>query len=149
MKRVLVMLSLLSVVLGLIACGIGEDNTIVNDTGEAMLEDTVWVLESYGEAGNLKAMLADTDITIEFKSEEDKFDGSGGCNSYFGGYETDKNELTINFPIGSTAMSCGEQIDQQEHEYLELLQTTDTFQIQDGKLTISSSGNKVLVFVGK
>ena len=143
MKRILVVFSLLLIVVfGLIACGTGS--------GEAMLEDTtVWVLESYGESGNLKAVLADTEITIEFKSDEGKFAGSGGCNSYFGGYEINKNKLTINFPIGSTAMSCGEQIDKQEHEYLALLETTETFQVQNGKLTISCSGNKVLVFKGK
>jgi len=35
----------------------------------------------------------------------------------------------------------------QEQEYFKLVETTETFQIQNGKLTISCSGNKILVFV--
>jgi len=114
-----------------------------------ILEDTIWVLESYGEKENLQTVLEDTEITIEFKSEEGKFAGSAGCNSYFGGYEINKSELSIRPPIGSTVMACPEPIMEQEKEYLELLKTSETFQIQNGKVTISCSGNKVLVFIEK
>ena len=113
------------------------------------LEDTTWVLESYGEKGNLQAVLEDTEITAEFKSAEGKFGGSGGCNNYFGSYEIKKNELTIKPPIGSTMMACPEPIMDQEQEYLKLLETTETFQIQNVKLIISCSGNKGLVFIKK
>ena len=79
-KRILAILSLfLIVVLGLIACS--------TDAGEAMLEDTVWVLESYGEPGNLKVVIANTEITTEFVSAEEMVNGSAGCNSYFGSYK--------------------------------------------------------------
>ncbi|HEX75200.1 MAG TPA: META domain-containing protein [Dehalococcoidia bacterium] len=101
MKRILGMLSLLLiVVLGLIACSIG--------TGEAMLEDTAWVLESYGELGNLKAVIADTEITAEFVSAEETVKGSAGCNSYFGSYELKGSQLSIPGPIGVTEMYCME-----------------------------------------
>ena len=113
------------------------------------LEDTTWVLESYGDKENLQTVLEDTEITIEFKNAEDKFGGSGGCNNYFGGYEINKNELTIITPIGSTMMACPEPIMDQEQEYLKLRETTETFQIQNGKLTVSCSGNNILVFVAQ
>ena len=70
-------------------------------------------------------------------------------NSYFGGYEINKTELTIKSPIGSTMMACPEPIMDQEQEYFKLLETTETFLIQNGKLTISCSGNKILVFVAQ
>ncbi|MFC1965682.1 META domain-containing protein [Chloroflexota bacterium] len=129
---------LLGSVIGLVACG-----------SEASIEVTTWKLESYGEKGNLKALIQDTEITIEFKSAEGKVAGSGGCNSYFGGYEINKNELTINPPIGSTMMACPEPIMEQEQEYFRLLDTTETFKIDNGKLTITCSGNKELVFIKK
>ena len=113
------------------------------------LEDTAWVLESYGDRGNFKALIGDTEITIEFKSAEGKFGGSGGCNNYFGGYDINKNALTIKSPIGSTMMACPEPIMDQEQEYFKLLETTETYQIQNGKLIISCSDNKGLSFVKK
>jgi len=134
--KVTILLLLLASVVGLTACGTG-----------ASIEDTIWILESYGEKGNLQTALEDTEITIEFKNADSKFGGSGGCNRYFGGYEINKNELIIRPPIGSTMMACPEPIMDQEQAYLKLLETTETFQIQNGKLTISCSGNKVMAFV--
>ncbi|MFC1980180.1 YbaY family lipoprotein [Chloroflexota bacterium] len=111
------------------------------------IEDKVWMLESYGEGGNLEPLIEDTEITIEFKGSEGQFSGSAGCNNYFGGYEINKNELTINPPIGSTIMACPEPIMNQEQEYFKLLETTETFKMDNGKLTITCSDNKLLVFI--
>ncbi len=132
---------LLGTVLVLVACGAGGD--------KAALENRVWVLESYGEPGNPKAVVPDTKVTIEFKSAESNIAGSGGCNRYFGGYEVNKNKLTIKPPIGSTRMACPEPVMDQEQEYFTLLGTTETFKIQNGKLTITCYGNKTLVFTGQ
>ena len=75
--------------------------------------------------------------------------GSGGCNNYFVGYEISKNEITINSPMGATAMACPEPIMDQEQEYFSLFETAESYQIDNGKLTISCPGNKMLVFVKK
>ncbi len=136
---ILLVTLLLSFVFGLAACG---------QAGPA-LEDTTWVLESYGERGNLQAVLGDTEVTTEFNSTEGKVGGTAGCNSYFASYEISKNELTIKSPIGSTMMACPEPVMKQEQQYFSLLETAETFQIQNGKLTISSSGNQTLVFVAQ
>jgi len=132
------MIFLSGCVLSLAACGSGP-----------ALEDTEWVLESYGKPGNLQAVLEDTEITAEFTSAEGKVGGSAGCNSYFAGYDINENELTVRPPIGSTMMACPEPVMEQEQQYISLLSNAETFQIEDGKLTISSSGNQVLVFVAK
>jgi len=112
------------------------------------IEDTVWVLESYGESGNLKAVLEDTDITIEFKSAEGRFSGSAGCNSYGGGYELDRDKLTIPGPIMSTMMACPEPVMDQEREYLSAIGEAEGYEIKGGQLSITS-GQKVLVFKRK
>ena len=140
MKRILGMLSLLLiVVLGLIACstGIGED----------MLEDTRWVLESYGEPGNLKALIADTEITAEFVSTEETVKGSAGCNSYFGSYELKGSQLSILGPIGATEMYCMEPegVMDQEQEYLAALQLAASYEIDGNELQINC-GSQVLIF---
>ena len=140
MKRILGMLSLLLiVVLGLIACSTG--------TGEAMLEDTAWVLESYGEPGNLKAVIADTEITAEFASAEETVKGSAGCNSYFGSYELKGSQLSIPGPIGVTEMYCMEPkgVMDQEQEYLAVLQLAESYEIDGDELQINC-GSQVLIF---
>ncbi|MFC1903026.1 META domain-containing protein [Chloroflexota bacterium] len=140
MKRILVMLSLLLiVVLGLIACSTG--------TGEAMLEDTAWVLESYGEPGNLKAVIVDIQITAEFVSAEETVKGSAGCNSYFGSYELKGSQLSIPGFIAATEMYCMEPegVMDQEQEYLAVLQLAESYEIDGDELHIDC-GSQVLIF---
>jgi len=136
--KIFLAILLLGSVIGLVACGSAES-----------IEDTTWKLESYGEKGKLKTLVEDTEITIEFRSAGSDIGGSSGCNNYFGGYEIDKNELTINPPIGSTMMACPEPIMEQEQEYFQLLETTETFKINNSRLIITCSDNKALVFVKK
>ena len=136
-KISLLMASLLCVILGLTACTTGAD--------KAALEDTVWVLESYREPGNLKAVLEDTEITIEFKSAEGRFGGSAGCNSYGSGYEVNQDKLTIPGPIMSTMMACPEPVMNQEREYLSALEAAESYEIKGDQLSITA-GQKVLVF---
>jgi len=133
------LLSLLIVFLGLFACSTG--------TGEAILEDTTWVLESYGEPGNLKAVIADTEIAAEFVSAEKTVKGSAGCNSYFGSYELKGGQLSIPGPIGATEMYCMEPegVMDQEREYLTLLMVVDSYEIDGDELTINC-GDQVLIF---
>ena len=137
--NILLLIVLLSSAFGLAACA---------SAGPA-LEEVTWVLESYGETGTLQTVLADTEITAEFKSADGKLGGSSGCNSYFGGYETSQDKLTVIPPIGATMMACPEPIMEQEQEYLSLLEAAETFRIQGGKLTISTSDGQILVFAGQ
>jgi len=109
------------------------------------LEDKVWVLESYGDTGNLKAVLEDIEITIEFVSADSKVAGSAGCNTYFAGYEVEGSKLTIVKPIGTTLMSCPEPIMNQEREYLSIFEVVEAYVIEDGQLSITA-GDKLLVF---
>jgi putative lipoprotein len=111
----------------------------------ADLEDTTWVLISYGEPKYLRAVLENTEITATFNSGKGQVVGSAGCNSYFGGYELKDNELSLTGPIGSTMMSCGEEIDQQEIEYLQIVQNAESYEIDGNQLQITS-GDKVLIF---
>ena len=134
MKLKLFALIVLAITMFLVGCG--------KSSG---LEDAVWVLESYGAQGNLKAVLADTEVTATFNSAERQVTGSGGCNHYFGSYEVNDDNLSIPGPIGATEMSCGEQKDAQEREYLGILRVAESYKIEDGKLTINC-GNQVLIF---
>ena len=67
MKLKLFTLIILAITLFLVGCG-----------KSISLEDTEWVLESYGAQGNLKAVLADTEVTATFISTDKQITGSGG-----------------------------------------------------------------------
>ncbi len=107
----------------------------------APIEDITWILEAYGDRGSLKTLIEDTEITAEFKSANSTVVGSGGCNSYFVGYEIDNDGLTVVPPIGATEMACPPPIMDQEQEYFGLLETTETYLIHNDKLIISCSAN--------
>jgi len=115
----------------------------------APIEDITWILEAYGDRGSLKTLIEDTEITAEFKGANSTVVGSGGCNSYFAGYEIDNDRLTVIPPIGATEMACLPPIMDQEREYFDLLETTEAFLIHSDKLIISCSANKEMVFVEK
>ena len=115
--------------------------------GTAPLEDKTWVLESYGETGNLQAVIEGTEITATFKSAEHQVNGSAGCNHYFGDYEVSKGSLSIPV-VGSTEMYCMEPegVMDQEQQYLQALTLALSYIIEDGQLKITCSGENVLVF---
>ena len=123
-------------VIGLTACG----------TGSLAFKDIKWALESYGEKGNPQPVLADTETTATFDSAKGQVTGSAGCNTYFGNYDATKSRLTIG-AIAATEMYClgPEGVMDQEQEYLKILGAAESYQIQDGKLQISS-GNQLLIF---
>jgi len=112
------------------------------------LEDTIWVLESYGNPDNLSDVLEDTEVTAEFKSADGKIGGSAGCNNYFAGYEINENKLKIIPPVGSTRMACPESVMEQERKYLEVLEVSESYEIDGDKLRIYSD-TQVLIFIKK
>ena len=110
------------------------------------LEDTKWRLESYGEQGNLQAVLAGTKVTATFDSTKGQAQGSAGCNTYFADYKVNNNKLSI-LQIANTEMYClePEGVMEQEQQYLKALQAAESFQVQDAKLQITS-GNQILIY---
>jgi heat shock protein HslJ len=99
------------------------------------LEDTLWKLESYGPSDNLTDVLEGTEITITFVNADGTFNGTAGCNHYFGSYAFDGSTLTTS-AIGSTEMACDPPIMDQEQAYLSILSDAATFEIDGNDLTI-------------
>jgi len=69
------------------------------------------------------------------------------CNSYFGGYEVEGNQLLIPGPIGATEMYCAEPegVMDQEQEYLATLQLAESYDIDGDELRISC-GSQILIY---
>jgi putative lipoprotein len=109
------------------------------------LENTTWVLQSYGQSGNLKSVLKDTEITTTFDSVKGQVAGSAGVNRYVGGYELKDNKLSVSKQLAVTAMAGPQSLMDQEKEYLTALQATESYQIKDGQLQINC-GQQLLIF---
>jgi heat shock protein HslJ len=107
----------------------------------AALEDSRWILISYGETENPKYVLPDTEITARFNSGTKKVRGSSGCNTYTGEYEVDENYLTIKGSFAVTEMWCGREIDDQETEFLDIFLNAESFQVGGDSLVIHCGTN--------
>ena len=125
------MILTLVLALGAVACG--EDSA-------PSLDDTAWMLESYGPQGAIQALLADTEITAEFAGSEAMLTGSAGCNSYFADYAVDGSALILS-GLAWTERACQapEGVMEQELAYLGVLRTVDRFEVDDNTLRLFGS----------
>ena len=111
---------------------------------EPSLKGTSWVLEAYGEPGNLTPALAGTDVTLEFLAIE--LNGNAGCNSYFGSY-TSKTDgsLEVN-DLANTEMACMEPgVMDQETEYLTTLREAENYVVVGATLRIIGGGRLLVL----
>jgi heat shock protein HslJ len=90
--------------------------------------------------------MADTEVTATFDSETEEVGGSAGCNIYSGSYTIDGDELIMDGPFAVTEMWCGEEKDAQEKEYLDILLSAESYEVENGKLTVYC-GDNALNFV--
>ena len=134
-KLSIIFLVLLTI--GLIAC----------KGGAVAFEDKEWVLESYGEPGNMQPVIEGTEITANFDSAKHEVRGSASCNSYFGDYQVNNNQLSIP-ALAYTEMAClePEGVMDQEQQYLQLLRLADSYEMEDNGFHIICSDGTVLVF---
>jgi heat shock protein HslJ len=104
-----------------------------------------WILESFGQEDALVSVLEGTEIAFEFDAEGGQVSGSAGCNSFFGEFDLNGDQLSFG-PLGATRMACEPAIMDQETSFLDALQATESVQIDDGQLKIGNREGQVLIF---
>jgi heat shock protein HslJ len=106
------------------------------------LLDTEWELEEL----NGRDALDDVSVTMRL-SDDDELSGSGGCNRYFGTWDTgDGDEITLN-ASGSTMMACEQPVMDQEQAFFEALAATTTYRLDDDELELfNADGREVAEF---
>jgi heat shock protein HslJ len=132
MKRTFIMMTAVLIFILTIFAGCG---------GVSPLENVRWVLISYSEPGSTKTVLPDTEVTARFDSETKEVRGNGGCNTYFGGYKVDGDELMMTGPFAVTEMWCGDEVGQQESDYLGILLAADGYRVFGDALVVYSGDN--------
>lgn len=112
----------------------------------AALENTVWMLVSYGDSGSPQTPLEGSEITAVFDKTEGNVSGSAGCNQYFGSFEVNGSKLSVS-PLASTMMMCPEEgVMDQEQGYLAILQGAESYQIEGDQLHIVAAGDRLLTY---
>lgn len=101
------------------------------DAVDQSLEGSSWQVLSYNNGrGGVTSLIIGTEITANFE-QDNQLSGNSGCNSYFGQYETDGDNINIS-GVGATEMAClePEGVMDQEQEFLAALETADTYKIE-------------------
>ena len=119
---------------------------VVALTASADIEGESWTVEELVIEGAATAPLPGTELSASFDGGE--LSGVAGCNSFFGGYETDGDSIVIG-PVASTMAFCSEPegIMEQEAAYLGLLGQANGFARDGDSLTLSSDGNALIRYV--
>jgi heat shock protein HslJ len=113
------------------------------------LENKTWLLQSYGETGNLRAVIHGTEITVTFDSGKGQVYGSAGANTYSGSYKVSGDKLSIR-QLAWTEMYRLDPpgVMEQEAEYLRIFKAGESFQVNNSTLQINS-GKQVLIYIEK
>ncbi len=116
--------------------------------GIAGLAGTSWQATGINNGKEAVVAQAGTEkATIAF-ADDGTVSGSGGCNTFAGGYTTtDPDGLTFG-PLASTQMACEEAAMQIEQEYLAALGNVATYQLEGNTLTLrDASGATQVTYV--
>lgn len=128
----------------LIAATITACTATTEANAQGDLNNTEWKLVRIGD----QPVKEGVEITLSF-SDDGTAGGSAGCNSYGSDYTVEGNQITF-AQVVSTMMACqDEDVMKLEAEFLAALQNSESFDLQEGTLTITSTEGKTLEFVAR
>ncbi|MFT3876472.1 MAG: META domain-containing protein [Propioniciclava sp.] len=109
---------------------------------DAPFAGSVWGLVEVGGQA-----LTASRASLEF-STDGRLDGFGGCNPFGGSYSLDGSTLSIGDDMVTGAAACAEESGTAaEKALLEALPRTHTFEVADGRLTLTASDGTTTRFV--
>jgi heat shock protein HslJ len=135
MKGKLLSFALITALASLTSCHTGKQST----TETAFIVGKYWkLLELNGETIQSTEQWRKTPHLI-LNISENKVNGSGGYNSFFGSYELqDNNGITFS-PIGATKMACSNAIMQVEHQLFQAFEMTHKFTLSNDTLLLTKA----------
>jgi heat shock protein HslJ len=111
-----------------------------------------WRLLNMTQPGSPMPMVPAPAIEVTAEFAGDRVFGSGGCNRFMGGFQSQGEQLSID-PLASTFMACDNAVMTQETLYLSALQAAQRYEIDDdGYLAIfyeTEQGSGVLRFAAQ
>jgi heat shock protein HslJ len=111
------------------------------------LAGSVWVLDQFGSPQTLSMAVGEEIPTILFQ-DDGHYVGSTGCNRFNGSYATENSRIQIS-SLASTKKMCPGQpgMLEQEQSILKTLDSAERYQLENGRLSIFTSGDtQVLIY---
>lgn len=103
-----------------------------------------WIIGSYNNGNNgVETVPEGISATVAF-GPEGNVEGFGGCNSFFGGYSVDGDQIAIG-PLMSTMMACDEATNTFEAQLLAALQNATVWSLNAGTLELRDDGGALQV----
>lgn len=118
-----------------------RERTSDNSAADYRLND-IWVLESINNSPAESKNYMKGLPRIEINLNEMRFSGNGGCNSINGKVETSGDKIKFG-PVASTRMMCPGNF---ETDFLNALNNSDSFTIENNRLSLISDGKILVVF---
>jgi heat shock protein HslJ len=117
----------------------------IASSSDGELDGSSWMLEELVVDDEAVPVVEGTAPSIAF--DDGTVEGDGGCNNFFGRYETDADTLSIG-ELGSTMRFCEEPagVSDQEVTYLAYLAEVSTFRIDDDRLILGDGSTDMLRF---
>ncbi len=85
------------------------------------LTGTQWKLVSYGPPPAQTPVLAGSTVTLEFETDTNGVNGSGGCNEFSGSYTTNGSTITFSALVSTLRACADDKLNEQEQKYFVLL----------------------------
>jgi heat shock protein HslJ len=109
---------------------------------ETSLANTSWRLVSYGKTGSETPAMEGPGVTLKFE-DGSQVVGSAGCNTFGATYEVSAGSQLSITKVVSTLMACSDEaLMEQETQYLEALQSAESFEISEDSLSIRYGGGQ-------
>lgn len=127
------LLILLAVSFGFLGCD--ETKKIIDTAGHVQLSGKYEVISISGKS------IQENMPTMIFDALEKGINGTTSCNRYFGNYSLDLYALGFS-EIASTEMACPPPIMEVEMNFLNALNATGSYSLEDGVLTLYSKNDR-------
>jgi len=131
-------ITIVVIALSLIACD--ETKKVVDVAGNVQLSGAYRISSISNKA------VSENAPTLNFIELEKTIRGNTGCNDFFGNYTIDHSTLSFN-GIGSTDMACEQPIMDIENAFLQALQKTGSYDIENSVLTLYSKNDRSIILV--
>ena len=119
----------------------------VDVTNFGGLYSNLWKLHSMGSESSQHTIVTGSEATFELDPANGSVAGTTGCNRYFGPVELNDDQKTIRFgALGMTRMACSEELNQQEYEFMRILEKVTHYSLEGERLTLFTDGEQQLVF---
>lgn len=119
----------------LASCHTAEQST----TGSASIVGKYWkLIELNGKTVQLAEQLKREPHMI-LNTSENRVNGNGGCNSFFGSYALPGNKGITFSKMGSTKMACPDDVMQVEYQLFQAFEMTNKFTLRNDTLLLTKT----------